>query len=133
MAVAGARAPGCILRFCHLRRWVIPDIRGGGPDLMFPIMKTKLPVRMCHLHLYTPGCAGAIRVNKEKMSKSLGNFFTIREIPEKYPAEVVRFFWCPATHRSQVDYSRMTRRRGGLTSSIMLWWYRASEKVDVAK
>jgi cysteinyl-tRNA synthetase len=49
--------------------------------------------------------AGAVRVNKEKMSKSLGNFFTIREILKKYPPEIVRYFLVSSHYRSQVDYS----------------------------
>jgi len=59
--------------------------------------------------------AGAIRVNKEKMSKSLGNFFTIREIMEKYPAEVVRYFLVSSHYRSQVDYSEENLAEAGRT------------------
>lgn len=49
--------------------------------------------------------AGAVRVNKEKMSKSLGNFFTIREVFQKYSPEVIRFFLVSSQYRSQIDYS----------------------------
>jgi cysteinyl-tRNA synthetase len=49
--------------------------------------------------------AGAVRVDGEKMSKSLGNFFTIREILDKYPAEVVRFLLLSSQYRSAINYS----------------------------
>ncbi|WP_166265657.1 cysteine--tRNA ligase [Marinobacter caseinilyticus] len=84
------------------------DIHGGGPDLMFPHHENEIaqseaatgqPFARVWMH------AGAVRVNKEKMSKSLGNFFTIREILDKYPAEVVRYFLVSSHYRSQVDYS----------------------------
>lgn len=84
------------------------DIHGGGPDLLFPHHENEIaqsesatgqPFAKLWMH------AGAVRVNQEKMSKSLGNFFTIREILERYPAEVVRFFLVSSHYRSQVDYS----------------------------
>jgi cysteinyl-tRNA synthetase len=61
--------------------------------------------------------AGAVRVDKEKMSKSLGNFFTIREILEKYPPEVVRYFLVSSHYRSQVDYSEDNLEEAGRTLS----------------
>ncbi|WP_228160545.1 cysteine--tRNA ligase [Marinobacter bohaiensis] len=84
------------------------DIHGGGPDLMFPhheneIAQSEAATGKPYVHYWMH--AGAVRVNKEKMSKSLGNFFTIREILEKYPAEVVRYFLVSSHYRSQVDYS----------------------------
>ncbi|WP_417521142.1 cysteine--tRNA ligase [Marinobacter sp.] len=84
------------------------DIHGGGPDLMFPHHENEIAQSECatgHRFVNTWMHAGAIRVNKEKMSKSLGNFFTIREILETYPSEVVRFFLVSSHYRSQVDYS----------------------------
>ncbi|WP_417514237.1 cysteine--tRNA ligase [Marinobacter sp.] len=84
------------------------DIHGGGPDLLFPHHENEIAQSECatgHTFVNTWMHAGAIRVNKEKMSKSLGNFFTIREILETYPAEVVRFFLVSSHYRSQVDYS----------------------------
>ncbi|TNE70983.1 MAG: cysteine--tRNA ligase [Gammaproteobacteria bacterium] len=84
------------------------DIHGGGPDLLFPHHENEIAQSECatgHKFVHTWMHAGAIRVNKEKMSKSLGNFFTIREILEKYPAEVVRYFLVSSHYRSQVDYS----------------------------
>tara|TARA_R100001440_G_scaffold62701_2_gene82792 strand:+ start:57145 stop:58548 length:1404 start_codon:yes stop_codon:yes gene_type:complete len=84
------------------------DIHGGGPDLMFPHHENEIAQSEAatgkHFVNYWMH-AGAVRVNKEKMSKSLGNFFTIREILDKYPAEVVRYFLVSSHYRSQVDYS----------------------------
>jgi len=84
------------------------DIHGGGPDLLFPHHENEIAQSESatgHTFVNTWMHAGAIRVNKEKMSKSLGNFFTIREILETYPPEVVRFFLVSSHYRSQVDYS----------------------------
>jgi cysteinyl-tRNA synthetase len=84
------------------------DIHGGGPDLKFPhheneIAQSEGATGQTYVNYWMH--AGAVRVNKEKMSKSLGNFFTIREVLEKYPAEVVRYFLVSSHYRSQVDYS----------------------------
>ncbi len=84
------------------------DIHGGGPDLKFPHHENEIAQSegaTGQKYVNTWMHAGAIRVNKEKMSKSLGNFFTIREILAKYPAEAVRFFLISSQYRSQVDYS----------------------------
>ena len=84
------------------------DIHGGGPDLKFPhheneIAQSEGATGKKYVNYWMH--AGAVRVNKEKMSKSLGNFFTIREVLEKYPAEVVRYFLVSSQYRSQIDYS----------------------------
>jgi len=84
------------------------DIHGGGPDLLFPhheneIAQSEAATGETFANVWMH--AGAVRVNKEKMSKSLGNFFTIREILEKYPPEIVRYFLVSSHYRSQVDYS----------------------------
>ncbi len=95
------------------------DIHGGGPDLPFPHHENEIaqseaangkPFVNTWMH------AGAVRVNKEKMSKSLGNFFTIREILDKYDAEVVRYFLTMGHYRSQIDYSEesLKEARGAL-------------------
>lgn len=84
------------------------DIHGGGPDLKFPhheneIAQSEGATGQTYVNYWMH--AGAVRVNKEKMSKSLGNFFTIREVLEKYSAEVVRYFLVSSQYRSQIDYS----------------------------
>jgi len=89
------------------------DIHGGGPDLKFPhheneIAQSEGATGEKYVNYWMH--AGAVRVNKEKMSKSLGNFFTIREVLEKYPAEVVRYFLVSSHYRSQVDYSEDSLR-----------------------
>ncbi|TVP52465.1 MAG: cysteine--tRNA ligase [Halomonadaceae bacterium] len=84
------------------------DIHGGGPDLMFPhheneIAQSEAATGQQYVNYWMH--AGAVRVNHEKMSKSLGNFFTIREILEQHPAEVVRYLLVSSHYRSQIDYS----------------------------
>ncbi|WP_423357414.1 cysteine--tRNA ligase [Pseudomonas citronellolis] len=84
------------------------DIHGGGPDLVFPHHENEIaqseaatgkPYAATWMH------AGAVRVDGEKMSKSLGNFFTIREVLEKYHPEVVRFLLVSSHYRSPINYS----------------------------
>ena len=92
------------------------DIHGGGPDLLFPHHENEIAQSESasgHTFVNTWMHAGAIRVNKEKMSKSLGNFFTIREIFESYPPEVVRYFLVSSHYRSQVDYSEENLAEAG--------------------
>lgn len=84
------------------------DIHGGGQDLQFPHHENEI-AQSEGAH----GCTfvnywmhnGFIRVDDEKMSKSLGNFFTIRQVLEQYDAEVVRFFILRAQYRSPLNYS----------------------------
>lgn len=84
------------------------DIHGGGPDLVFPHHENEIAQSEAATGKTYAGAwmhAGAVRVDNEKMSKSLGNFFTIREILEKYPAEVVRYFLIASHYRSAINYS----------------------------
>jgi cysteinyl-tRNA synthetase len=84
------------------------DIHGGGPDLKFPHHENEIAQSEAatgHRYVNTWMHAGAVRVDGEKMSKSLGNFFTIREILDKYPAEVVRFLLLSSQYRSAINYS----------------------------
>jgi cysteinyl-tRNA synthetase len=84
------------------------DIHGGGADLQFPHHENEIaqsegatgqPLARFWMH------NGFVRVDNEKMSKSLGNFFTIREVLEKFDAETVRFFILRAHYRSPLNYS----------------------------
>ncbi len=84
------------------------DIHGGGRDLIFPHHENEIaqsegasgqPFVRYWLH------NGFVNVNQEKMSKSLGNFFTIRDILARYDAEVVRFFILTAHYRSPIDFA----------------------------
>ena len=84
------------------------DIHGGGQDLQFPhheneIAQSEGAHRCTFVNYWMHN--GFVRVDNEKMSKSLGNFFTIREILEKYDPEVVRFFILRAHYRSPLNYS----------------------------
>jgi cysteinyl-tRNA synthetase len=84
------------------------DIHGGGPDLKFPHHENEIAQSEAatgNRYVNTWMHAGAVRVDGEKMSKSLGNFFTIREILDKYPAEVVRFLLLSSQYRSAINYS----------------------------
>lgn len=84
------------------------DIHSGGKDLIFPHHENEIAQSEC-----ANGCEfanywmhnGYININNQKMSKSLGNFFTIRDITKKYKPEVVRFFMLSAHYRSPVNFS----------------------------
>lgn len=84
------------------------DIHGGGSDLMFPHHENEIAQSCCahgddyvNYWLHT----GMLTINEEKMSKSLNNFFTIRDILNKYDCESVRYFFLTAQYRSLLDYS----------------------------
>ena len=84
------------------------DIHGGGPDLVFPHHENEIAQSEAATgKLYAAAWmhAGAVRVDGEKMSKSLGNFFTIREVLEKYHPEVVRYLLVSSHYRSAINYS----------------------------
>lgn len=84
------------------------DIHGGGADLQFPHHENEIAQSEgAHGHTFVNYWLhnGFIRVDDEKMSKSLGNFFTIREVLEKFDPEVVRFFILRAHYRSPLNYS----------------------------
>ncbi|MDX9874537.1 MAG: cysteine--tRNA ligase, partial [Spongiibacteraceae bacterium] len=95
------------------------DIHGGGPDLRFPhheneIAQSEAATGKKYVNVWMH--AGAVRVDGEKMSKSLGNFFTIRDILDKYDAEVVRYLLIGSHYRSGIDYSEasLQEARSGL-------------------
>ncbi|MFT3930850.1 MAG: cysteine--tRNA ligase [Spongiibacteraceae bacterium] len=95
------------------------DIHGGGPDLRFPHHENEIAQsEAAHGKHYVNYWmhAGAVRVDGEKMSKSLGNFFTIREILDKYDPEVVRYLLISSHYRSEIDYSQesLQEARSGL-------------------
>ena len=84
------------------------DIHGGGQDLQFPHHENEIAQSEgAHDHVFVNYWMhnGFVRVDDEKMSKSLGNFFTIREVLARYDAEVVRFFIVRAHYRSPLNYS----------------------------
>ncbi|NNM82673.1 MAG: cysteine--tRNA ligase [Burkholderiales bacterium] len=84
------------------------DIHGGGQDLQFPHHENEIAQsegahdeKFVNYWMHN----GFVRVDDEKMSKSLGNFFTVREVLAKFDAEVVRFFILRAHYRSPLNYS----------------------------
>jgi cysteinyl-tRNA synthetase len=96
------------------------DIHGGGQDLQFPHHENEIAQSEgAHQHPFVNYWMhnGFVRVDNEKMSKSLGNFFTIRDVLKKYDAEVVRFFILRAHYRSPLNYSdaHLDDARQGLT------------------
>lgn len=84
------------------------DIHGGGSDLTFPHHENEIAQSCCAFD--TPYVnywvhSGMVQVNNEKMSKSLNNFFTVREVLKQYDAETIRYFLISGHYRSQLNYS----------------------------
>ena len=96
------------------------DIHGGGQDLRFPhheneIAQSRGAGSRAFVNMWIHN--GFVRVDDEKMSKSLGNFFTIREVMARYLPEVIRFFILSSHYRSPLNYSdgHLDEARAGLT------------------
>ncbi len=84
------------------------DIHGGGSDLQFPHHENEIAQSCCahdSKYVNTWMHSGMVMIDKEKMSKSLGNFFTIRDVLSHYDAETVRYFLMSGHYRSQLNYS----------------------------
>ncbi len=84
------------------------DIHGGGMDLQFPHHENEIAQsegatgeKFVNLWMHN----GFVRINEEKMSKSLGNFFTVREVLQRYRSEIIRFFILSSHYRSPLNYS----------------------------
>lgn len=95
------------------------DIHGGGADLLFPHHENEIAQSTCAhdgkfvnywMH------SGMVMVDKEKMSKSLGNFFTVREVLKYYDGQTIRYFLLSGHYRSQLNYSEenLKQARGAL-------------------
>lgn len=85
------------------------DIHGGGSDLQFPHHENEIAQSTCahgHKYVNTWIHTGMVQVDKEKMSKSLGNFFTVKDVLAQYNAEAVRYFLLSSQYRSQLNYSK---------------------------
>ena len=85
------------------------DIHGGGIDLRFPHHESEILQSECHTS-HSPMAnywlhSGHLTVNREKMSKSLDNFFLVREVMEKYSAPILRFYLLNGHYRSPIDFS----------------------------
>jgi len=109
------------------------DIHGGGKDLVFPHHENEIaqseaatgkPVARYWLH------NGFVNVNNEKMSKSLGNFFTLRDVLAQVKPEALRFFLASSHYRSPIDYSdqSLTEAKAGLDRL-----YRVKEKAEACR
>jgi cysteinyl-tRNA synthetase len=84
------------------------DIHGGGQDLQFPHHENEIAQSVCSTDAAFANVwihNGFVRVDEEKMSKSLGNFFTVREVLKDYQPEVIRFFILSSHYRSPLNYS----------------------------
>ena len=95
------------------------DIHGGGQDLQFPHHENEIAQSESYTGEKFANCwmhNGFVRVNEEKMSKSLGNFFTVRDVLQEYKAEEIRYFIVGNHYRSQLNYSeeQLDHARSGL-------------------
>ncbi|MBK1694785.1 cysteine--tRNA ligase [Chromatium weissei] len=96
------------------------DIHGGGADLQFPhheneIAQSEAATGEQYVNVWMHN--GFVRINEEKMSKSLGNFFTVREILQRYRAEEIRYFILTSQYRSPLNYDddNLQNARNALT------------------
>ena len=84
------------------------DIHGGGSDLIFPHHENETAQAMCAWHEPLANIwmhTGMLRVEGEKMSKSLGNFYTLKEVLDKYPADAVRLLMMQTHYRAPLDFT----------------------------
>ncbi len=101
------------------------DIHGGGQDLQFPHHENEIAQSECatgHPYVNYWMHNGFVRINEEKMSKSLGNFFSVAEVMARYHPEVIRYFVLASHYRSPLNYSdaNLDAARASLTR-----WYQA--------
>ncbi len=105
----GPGRPGWHIECSAMSEPYLPlDIHGGGQDLVFPHHENEIAQTeaVCHCHLARYWVHnGFVQVNAEKMSKSLGNFKTIRDILESYLPETLRFFLLGKHYRSPIDFT----------------------------
>ena len=105
----GPGRPGWHIECSAMSESYLPlDIHGGGQDLVFPHHENEIAQTeaVCHCHLARYWVHnGFVQVNAEKMSKSLGNFKTIRDILESYLPETLRFFLLGKHYRSPIDFT----------------------------
>ncbi|RVU31121.1 cysteine--tRNA ligase [Neptunomonas marina] len=132
----GAGRPGWHIECSAMSKCTLGDtfdIHGGGPDLPFPHHENEIAQSEA-----ANGCkfantwmhAGPVRVNSEKMSKSLGNFFTIRDVLASYNAEVVRFFLARVHYRTYIDYSEDSLKEAQVMLSRFYQALASVEAVD---
>ena len=107
------------------------DIHGGGTDLLFPHHENEIAQSECatdskfaNLWMHN----GPLRVDNEKMSKSLSNFFTVREVLKKYSAEVVRHLLIASHYRSPINYSEQSLQQ---SAKALERFYISLEGLDI--
>jgi cysteinyl-tRNA synthetase len=108
------------------------DIHGGGSDLMFPhheneIAQSEASTGEQYVNYWMH--VGFINVDGEKMSKSLGNFFTIRDVMEKFHPEVIRYFIVSSHYRSPVNFSDVALKEAKTTLSRFYHSFKAYQQV----
>ncbi len=110
------------------------DIHGGGMDLQFPhheneIAQSEGATGETFVNYWMHN--GFVRINEEKMSKSLGNFFTVREVLKQYRPEVIRFFILSSHYRSPLNYADEQLDEAGVALTRLYTALRGVELVDV--
>lgn len=113
------------------------DIHGGGSDLTFPHHENEIAQSCCAFetpYVNTWMHTGMVQVNDEKMSKSLGNFFTLRDVLKEYDSETLRFFLMSAHYRSQLSYSEdnITQAKAALSRLYTALRGRSTSDIDIA-
>ena len=108
------------------------DIHGGGSDLMFPhheneIAQSEASTDEQYVNYWMH--VGFINVDGEKMSKSLGNFFTIRDVMEKFHPEVIRYFIVSSHYRSPVNFSDFALKEAKATLSRFYHAFKAYQQI----
>jgi len=108
------------------------DIHGGGSDLMFPHHENEIAqseaatgTRFANVWIHN----GPLRIDNEKMSKSLGNFFTVREVLKYYDAEVIRHLLVASHYRSPINYSEQSLQQ---SASALERFYISLEDLDIS-
>jgi cysteinyl-tRNA synthetase len=111
------------------------DIHGGGMDLQFPHHENEIAqsegatgVPFVNYWMHN----GFVRINEEKMSKSLGNFFTVREVLQRYRGEVIRFFILSSHYRSPLNYSDDQLDEAGVALTRLYTALRGLDTLDGA-
>ncbi|MEE8140127.1 MAG: cysteine--tRNA ligase [Alphaproteobacteria bacterium] len=107
------------------------DIHGGGLDLVFPHHENEIAQSTC-AHGGAPFVRywlhnGYVTVNGEKMSKSLGNYFTVRDLLDEAPGEVIRLFLLKTQYRAPMDFSEESLKEA---KTNLDRWYRALKQAD---
>lgn len=110
------------------------DIHGGGADLIFPHHENEIAQSCCAWHENYVNYwlhSGMVMINEEKMSKSLNNFFTIRDVLKSYDAETIRFFLLSAQYRSPLNYTQENLEKARASLNRLYTTLRDTEACDV--